>query len=129
MEFIIRCQYNYKPNLAKREIFRKPGLTVPDQTMSIKEIMERFARGIPMENIAKVPIYDGEENQLPDAKTLDLSEIQQLAEEARTLGTRFKERREAQERDAAANAAKELEELRAAQKELLELKKASTNNP
>lgn len=128
MEFI-RSQYNYNPKLAKREIFRKPGLTVPDQTMSIKEIMERFARGIPMENIAKVPIYDGEENQLPDAKTLDLSEIQQLAEEARTLGTRFKERREAQERDAAANAAKELEELRAAQKELLELKKPSTNNP
>lgn len=125
----VRHQHNYVAKEARREINTKPGLTVPDQTMSIKEIMERFARGIPMDNVAKIPIYDGEENQLPDIRTLDLSEVQQLTEEARALGTKFRERREAQERDQADAAAKELAELKAAANELKELKAQSTNNP
>lgn len=49
-----------------------PSMTVPDQTMSIREIMQRFAKGLPIDG-SKVPIYD-EENDLPDLRTLDLAE-------------------------------------------------------
>jgi hypothetical protein len=57
----------------------KPSLTIPDQTMSIRTILERHSRGLPIDGM-KVPIWEGEENDLPDWRTLDLSERQELAE-------------------------------------------------
>ncbi len=65
-------QKNYEKN-------RKPSLTIPDQTMSIREILERHSRGLPIDG-GKTPIYDGEEYDLPDLRTLDLSERQLLKE-------------------------------------------------
>lgn len=58
-----------------------PSLTVPDQTMSIREIMDRFARGLPLD--VRVPIYEGEESEFPDVNRLDLAEIQELTEQSR----------------------------------------------
>ena len=58
----------------------KSGLTIPDQTMSIRTILERHSRGLPIDGI-KVPIWDGEDNDLPDWRTLDLSERQMLKEQ------------------------------------------------
>lgn len=55
-----------------------PSMTVPDQAMSVKEIMDRFVRGIPME-AGKVPIYEGEEF-IPDWQKMDLTEKQEYAE-------------------------------------------------
>lgn len=63
------------------EFNRQKSLTIPDQAMSIKEILERYSRGI-MPNGFQ-PIYDEVENTedyLPDPRTLDLAERQQLAE-------------------------------------------------
>lgn len=62
---------------AKRK-FTLPSLTVPDQTMSIREIMDRFARGLPVDG-EKVPMYD-EDNDLPNPLELDLAEREELAE-------------------------------------------------
>lgn len=56
-------------------------MTIPDQSMSIREIMRRYAQGLPVEG-ERVPIYD-EENDLPDPKTLDLTERQEMAENAK----------------------------------------------
>lgn len=64
--------------------FTMPSQTIPDQTMSIKEILNRYARGIPMD--AKTPIWDDnadENDVLPDPRTLDLAERQLFADEAR----------------------------------------------
>ena len=66
-EFINKNEWNYKPSL-----------TIPDQTMSIREILERHSRGLPIEGWRE-PIWDGEDNDLPDYRTLDLSERQELA--------------------------------------------------
>ena len=55
-----------------------PSLTIPDQTMSIRQILERHSRGLPISGW-KEPIWDGEENDLPDIRTLDLAERQELA--------------------------------------------------
>ena len=53
----------------------KPSMTIPDQTLSIPEIMERFARGLPLGG-ANVELWEGEDDELDgvDLKTLDLSE-------------------------------------------------------
>ena len=58
----------------------KPGLTIPDQTMNIRTILERHSRGLPIDGV-KIPIWDGEDNDLPDWRTLDLSERQILKEQ------------------------------------------------
>lgn len=59
------------------EINNEPSLTVPDQTMSIQEILERYARGLPIGG-QNEGYYD-EEDDLPDPRTLDLEERAQLA--------------------------------------------------
>ena len=58
--------------------FSLPSLTVPDQTMSVRTILERYSRGLPVGGRLDI-IYD-EENDLPDPRTLDLSERQELAD-------------------------------------------------
>lgn len=126
---IIRHQRNYNPKRAFRETFKLPALTVPDQTLSIREILDRFARGIPMENVAKIPSYDGEENEFPDIRTLDLAEIQAYAQEANDLRNKFEQSREAEERAKRDAEAKRVAELENAAKELAELKAKSTNIP
>lgn len=63
---------NYEKN-------NKPSLTIPDQTMSMRTILERHARGLPISGI-KTPIWNGEDDDLPDFRTLDLAERQELAE-------------------------------------------------
>jgi hypothetical protein len=59
----------------------KPSMTIPDQALSVKDILNRFARGIPVEE--RTPIYEDVESPddfLPDPRTLDLAERQQYAE-------------------------------------------------
>lgn len=65
----------------KYEQNTKPSMTVPDQALSVREILSRFARGIPVEQ--HTPIYEDVESPddfLPDPRTLDLAERQQYAE-------------------------------------------------
>lgn len=58
--------------------FTMPSLTVPDQSMSIRTILERYSRGLPVGG--RLDIYYDEEDTLPDIKTLDLADRQELAE-------------------------------------------------
>lgn len=54
--------------------------TIPDQSLTVKQIMDRFARGLPINGI-KVPIYDPEDT-LPDPAHMDLAERQEMMEHA-----------------------------------------------
>lgn len=62
----------------KGTINNMPSLTVPDQTMSIRTILEKYARGESFNQ--KVPIYseDDGENMGIDIRRLDISEIAEL---------------------------------------------------
>ncbi|QCS36951.1 hypothetical protein [Tortoise microvirus 32] len=71
-----RTPYNSKEFPKNYEVNTQPSQTIPDQTMSVREIMDRYARGLPI-SAGKVPIYDGDED-LPDFKKMDLSEQQEL---------------------------------------------------
>lgn len=62
--------HNSKPT--KGFVTTQPSKTVPDQTMSIKEILYKYAHGLPLES-EKVPIYNGED-EFPDFKRMDISE-------------------------------------------------------
>lgn len=67
----------------KYKVFTMPSETVPDQSMSIRQILDRYARGLPLD--AKTPIWDDnvdEDNFMPDPRRLDLAERQEFAESA-----------------------------------------------
>lgn len=55
----------------------KPSMTIPDQTLSIREIVKRFANGLPV-NGERVPMYEEHESEntgyMPDPTTMDLAE-------------------------------------------------------
>lgn len=72
---------NYKEH--KGEVNKQKSLTVPDQAMSIKQIMERYARGLPIEQFK--PIYDEnideDSEYIPDPRTMDLADRQQFSEQ------------------------------------------------
>lgn len=57
-----------------------PSNTIPNQSMSAREILDRTIRGLPIQG-AKVPVYDSEQI-LPDPRTMDLADLQELREKA-----------------------------------------------
>lgn len=79
----IRTAYNHQQILAEKRYEKndQPSLTIPDQTLTIPEILRRYARGIPLDSIVKLPIYDGEDIYNPDMRTLDLTEQAELIEQ------------------------------------------------
>lgn len=54
-------------------------LTIPDQSMSVSEMLERQAKGLPISFNAGTPYFLGDE-EMPDIHKMDLSEIQDLRE-------------------------------------------------
>lgn len=62
----------------KGKVCTLPSMTIPDQTMSIRTILERYSRGLPIGG--RLDEYYDEEDTLPDPRTLDLAERQELAE-------------------------------------------------
>lgn len=78
MKLKIKTPYNYMEFDRDDEVNDEPSLTIPDQTLSIPEILERYARGLPIGG-ANEGYYD-EDDDLPDPRTLDLEERFQLAE-------------------------------------------------
>lgn len=85
----IRTPYNYIPFKGKHN--RQPSLTVPNQSMGIDEILKRHTLGLPMTG-QRVELWEGDEQIMPDLKGLDLSEIQELREEAMEKITSIRER-------------------------------------
>lgn len=62
--------------------FTLPSMTVPDQVMSLKEILDRFARGLPLDG-EKLPVWDGEDDYFPDLSKMDLVDRQEYLEATR----------------------------------------------
>lgn len=78
----IRCKTsgNYRQFPARGEKNFKPSLTVPDQTMSLRELLHRHTRGLPLHHVERPTYYN--EDETIDLKKLDLTEIQELKEQA-----------------------------------------------
>lgn len=76
----IKNLFNANPD--EGQINNEPSQTVPDQSMSLRELLVRYAKGLPLEG-ARTPIWEGEEGFDRDPETLDLAEREELAEKAR----------------------------------------------
>ena len=85
----------------KGQVNNKPSETVPDQTMTMREILIRYAKGLPIDG-EKTPLWEEGEGYAKDPETLDLAEREELATQAREELQQINERIKAaqQKRDA-----------------------------
>lgn len=80
----IRNSLNYEVSEDSFEINSGIKVTVPDQAMSLRTILDRFARGLPLGVGVNVPVYgsdDPEMDEWPDPRTMDISERAEFAKE------------------------------------------------
>ena len=81
--FKINSWANYNHEIQQYEINKQKSLTIPDQALSIKDILNRYARGLDVEGFK--PVYDDDDittdDYLPNPYTMDLAERQQYREE------------------------------------------------
>lgn len=77
---------NISPFLLKKkyegQVNNEESKTIPEQTMGLRELLVRYAKGLPLEGM-KTPIWEGEEGFDIDPEKLDLAEREELAEKAR----------------------------------------------
>lgn len=74
-----RTNYNNVGEPIRKKENNMPSMTVPDQSMTVREIQIRFASGIPLSG-EKIPIYTGEEDFWNgiDPKSLDIVELNEI---------------------------------------------------
>lgn len=94
----VKNQFSAQLFVKQYETNNEPSLTIPDQTLSIKQILERYASGQSLEG--KTPYYDEEETEeyLPDPRHMDLADREQFEkdykEEVEYIKTKAKKRKE-----------------------------------
>lgn len=86
---------NYKPPVVVSKALRQ-GKTVPDQAMSIKEIVARFTRGIPVDVRARQGVFIDSSEDLEKLSRMDFGEkaayADELSQRANELDAELKER-------------------------------------
>jgi hypothetical protein len=73
------------------EVISEPSQTIPDQTLTIRELVKRYASGLPLGG-GQNPIYEGEDGDGIDPRTLDLADRQELEIAARQELAEIEER-------------------------------------
>jgi hypothetical protein len=69
----------------------QPSQTIPDQALSVREILQRYANGLPLGGTNE-PIWEGEDGDGIDPRRLDLAERQELEIAARQELAEIEER-------------------------------------
>lgn len=95
MSTFYRTPYLNRP-VDKGEKTIGPSLTVPDQSLSLRTIIERYSRGLPVNAPMAIPQTDKEpddfDDYIPNFKTLDHAEVHDLMLAARNEVQEIKQR-------------------------------------
>ncbi|AXH77021.1 MAG: hypothetical protein [Microviridae sp.] len=67
----------YKPEYYPGFTNTKPSDTMPGQTLSVPEIIARYAQGIPVTNVS-TPQFIGEDNEIININKMDISEVMKM---------------------------------------------------
>lgn len=82
----VRNSLNFSVQMINREVNTSLSKTVPDQTLSMRQIYERFTRQLPIAG-QKNPIFETVEPDFTldgiNIEALDLAELQELAEDSK----------------------------------------------
>ena len=90
---IIKNLLNANTFEKKYKAFTQPTRTIPDQSLSIREILERYSRGLPLD--VKEPIWDDNADDfdyIPDPRRLDLADREEFAANAKAELDVFKKK-------------------------------------
>lgn len=79
--FMLKWRRAYAGPYQSGEVNTLPSLTIPDQTMSLKEILDRYTHGLPFDDV-RTPVYHGDVD-VPDMSRLDLVEQHELIDRNR----------------------------------------------
>jgi len=80
MSIKFKTQYNMKPeDYVKPRKITGVSKTIPEQSFTLREIIDRYSRGLPLPGAVGQPIYEGEEGLPFDPRVLDLSELHNMA--------------------------------------------------
>lgn len=94
----IRTHYTYTVSTDTTEpVSTKPDCCLPDQSMSIMTIMQRYANGQSLGGMRQ-EIYDGDDEYYPDPKTLDPVDLMEMKMQAQQTIDEIKEKQEAKKR-------------------------------
>lgn len=105
---------------------RRKSIAIPDQSMSIQEIVKRFVRGIPVDIIQRDAVYSDQDHDLEKLNRMDFAEKAQFAQD---LAQRSQTQLDALlEADDAQRFAKAEEARKAAKAERLKAKKQNLDN-
>lgn len=85
-----RTPYNHKAIGIIKMVSKQPSKTVPDMSMTIKQILEQRTKGI-APALGKIPIYQGGDEFIPEIQKLDLVDRQELYHRARVQIEEMKE--------------------------------------
>lgn len=73
--------YSWKnPPPPQPSLSQYPSITAPEQNLTIRQIMDRYSRGMPLTSQIKQPQYHN--GEFPDIAGLDLTEVQALRKAA-----------------------------------------------
>lgn len=108
------------------EKYQLPSRTVPDQSMSVTEIMQRFASGLPVDG-ARVAMF--EEEQMPNVAAMDLSEKMDLLRANQRVITMLKDKEQKAIAKKAHEKLRSTIEAEILEKQKQEAKPLSTNIP
>lgn len=99
-----KTAYNAHEFPCDGEVNDMPSETVPDQSMSMGEILRRYASGLPLKGV-RVPLYEGEDDadlDLPDLSRMDHADramhMKDMADTIKEAKDRFTAYQDAQNR-------------------------------
>lgn len=78
----VHTSLNARANVLAEEFNDGTVVTVPDQSMTVQEILQRHVRGLPL-SVNRFPIYQDEDDDtiMDDWRSLDLTEQQDIIDE------------------------------------------------
>lgn len=84
---ILYSQASYKPRPEDLEKGGGLSLTVPDESMSLRHILSKHARGMDMSHLEREPVYYGgdfDDQDMEEVGRMDLAEKSELLEKVRS---------------------------------------------
>lgn len=124
MKHVVKTMLNREEHLYTGQTFTQKSQTIPHMALSMREILTKHASGTPITGRKSEPTYGGEEMEGINLKTLDLSEIADIAEQTKQTITNYRKTQENAQK--AAQKAKQDEDIEnEVQKRLNDKKKMS----
>lgn len=97
---LVRTPYNREEHPYTGQNFTQKSQTVPNQALSMRELLTKYAHGQPLTGGKFIPEYGGEEMDGINMRTLDLTELQELAEKSTETINKFKKEQQNAEKAA-----------------------------